>query len=98
MTTGVFVVLLFLPSRPSINHARAATAILLFLTRSSADGAYTIFAGTSNEIKVFCDMTGTSTGCGGGGWTLVMRIDGQKVRRNMPSLSYTGCIKNVDVF
>ena len=43
-------------------------------------------------------MTGASTGCGGGGWTLVMRIDGQKVRRNMPSLSYTGCIKNVDVF
>ncbi len=43
-------------------------------------------------------MTGASTGCGGGGWTLVMRIDGHKVWRNVPSLSYTGCIKKVDAF
>ncbi len=27
-------------------------------------------------MQVFCDMTGASTGCGGGGWTLVMRMDG----------------------
>ena len=45
----------------------------------STDGAYTIFDGTANEARVFCDMTGSLTGCGGGGWTLVMRIDGHKV-------------------
>ena len=53
--------------------------ILSSLFRGSADGAYTIFGGTANEARVFCDMTGASTGCNGGGWTLVMRIDGHKV-------------------
>ena len=38
-----------------------------------------MFVGTAEEIQVFCDMTGASTGCGGGGWTLVTRMDGHKV-------------------
>ncbi|XP_028398661.1 uncharacterized protein LOC114522223 [Dendronephthya gigantea] len=44
----------------------------------SSDGQHTVFPGTNKEAQVFCDMTGALTGCGGGGWTLVMRIDGQK--------------------
>ena len=29
-------------------------------------------------VPTFCQMTAL-TGCGGGGWTLVMKIDGSKV-------------------
>ena len=60
--------------------------ILSSLFRGSADDAYTIFGGTANEARVFCDMTGASTGCNGGGWTLVMRIDGHKVLSSKNSM------------
>ena len=34
----------------------------------------------SEEIRAFCVLNDTSLGsCGGGGWTLVMKIDGKKV-------------------
>jgi hypothetical protein len=36
---------------------------------------------TGKQATVYCDMTGASTGCGGGGWTMVMRINGQQVRK-----------------
>ena len=32
----------------------------------------------SQEIKVYCHMG--NFGCGGGGWTLAMKIDGTKVK------------------
>ena len=50
--------------------------------RGSSDGQHTVYPGTDKEAKVFCDMTGALTGCKGGGWTLVMRIDGQQVFMN----------------
>ena len=32
------------------------------------------------KLPVYCNMDGTGLGdCGGGGWTLVMKIDGAKV-------------------
>ena len=33
----------------------------------------------SGEIPVYCHMTSDIGECGGGGWTLVMKIDGSKV-------------------
>ena len=35
----------------------------------------------SEKIPVYCHMEGTTQleACGGGGWTLVMKIDGKKV-------------------
>ena len=35
----------------------------------------------TGNIPVYCHMTDTGIGnaCGGGGWTLVMKIDGRKV-------------------
>ena len=35
------------------------------------------------KIPVYCQMTSHGIGaCGGGGWTLVMKIDGHKVKRD----------------
>ena len=34
----------------------------------------------SAKVPVYCHMTSSGLGaCGGGGWTLVMKIDGTKV-------------------
>ena len=33
----------------------------------------------SGKIPVYCHMTSDVGECGGGGWTLVMKIDGSKV-------------------
>ena len=47
--------------------------------RSSENKAYLLDVGSA-KIPVYCHMTkhGLDT-CGGGGWTLVMKIDGTKV-------------------
>lgn len=43
------------------------------------DGSYCIRANSSAKYaNVFCHMTPIH-GCGDGGWTLVMKIDGHKV-------------------
>ena len=49
--------------------------------RSSENKAYLLDVGSA-KIPVYCHMTkhGLDT-CGGGGWTLVMKIDGSKVLR-----------------
>jgi len=33
----------------------------------------------SGKIPVYCHMTSDIGECGGGGWTMVMKIDGSKV-------------------
>lgn len=59
------------------------------LIRSERDGAYTKKLGNVS-IPVYCYMTYDGLGpCGGGGWTLVMKIDGKKVVNNIvPSFLY----------
>ncbi|XP_028396065.1 uncharacterized skeletal organic matrix protein 5-like isoform X2 [Dendronephthya gigantea] len=45
---------------------------------NSTDGVYSLKSVTSEEdYDVYCHMTDIET-CGGGGWTLVMKLDGNK--------------------
>ena len=42
------------------------------------DGAYNIYNnGDASVTKTYCQMTSLE-GCAGGGWTMVMKIDGKK--------------------
>lgn len=45
--------------------------------RSRGNKAYTLQTDVG-KVPVYCHMTSIE-GCGGGGWTLVMKIDGHKV-------------------
>ena len=45
--------------------------------RSEGNKAYFLQVGSVN-LPVYCHMTGLGA-CGGGGWTLVMKMDGAKV-------------------
>ena len=50
-----------------------------FLTRSKGNKEYLLNVGSA-KIPVYCHMTKHMLdACGGGGWTLVMKIDGSKV-------------------
>ena len=51
---------------------------LYLLFRSEGDKAYTVTLG-SELLPVYCHMTDDLGACGGGGWTLVMKIDGNQV-------------------
>lgn len=43
------------------------------------DGAYNIYNSEDASVtKTYCQMTSLE-GCAGGGWTMVMKIDGNKV-------------------
>ena len=48
--------------------------------RSLKSGAYQLMFG-SEEIPVYCHMgkAGNKTGCGDGGWTLAIKMNGTKV-------------------
>ena len=49
------------------------------MTRSKGNTAYLLDVG-STKVPVYCHMTKHGLdACGGGGWTLVMKIDGSKV-------------------
>jgi hypothetical protein len=53
--------------------------VLLFSSLTS--GNYTLQNQDSREnYDVYCHMA-TRSGCGQGGWTLVMKVDGKKVKR-----------------
>ena len=53
---------------------------LFLLFRSLSNGVYHLRNKSSlEEYQVYCHMTEIS-GCGSGGWTLVMKIDGVKVK------------------
>ena len=55
-------------------------------TREGENKAYLLNV-ESKLIPVYCHMEATELGaCGGGGWTLVMRIDGKKVAVGMQQL------------
>ena len=56
-------------------------SITVFLTevRFQGNNAY-LLQTECGYVPVYCQMTKSGMGaCGGGGWTLVMKIDGQKV-------------------
>ena len=53
---------------------------LPFLNRSFLSRVYKITFG-SQELPVYCHMG--DFGCGDGGWTMVMKIDGSKVSQNL---------------
>ena len=50
--------------------------------RNEGSGAYQISIGKNQHINVYCQMTSIA-GCHGGGWTLVMKIDGRSVRASV---------------
>ena len=52
---------------------------MVCFNRSSENKAYLLDVGSA-KIPVYCHMTKHGLdACGGGGWTLVMKIDGSKV-------------------
>ena len=54
--------------------------LILYLPCSNkGNGVYKINVTENEEIKVYCRMSLIS-GCSGGGWTMVMKMDGSKVR------------------
>ena len=52
-------------------------ASLLFSNSSS--GVYQITVGQNQVMNVYCQMSSVSN-CSGGGWTMVIKIDGSQVR------------------
>ena len=59
-------------------------------TRSQGNKAYLLNIESEN-IPVYCHMTSAGLGaCGGGGWTLVMKIDGSKVLRDFHNYFVNG--------
>lgn len=66
--------------------------ILSFYDRSRGNKAYILHMDVG-KIPVYCHMTSHGLGaCGGGGWTLVMKIDGHKV--TSPLLKTCFSVKN----
>ena len=74
--------------KTSIHNVHWQTFYCLFvLSRSLPNGIYKLQNSNSHEeYDVYCHMTEIS-GCGGGGWTLVMKLDGNKVKVNSASRS-----------
>ena len=64
-----YVILLF-------NHYADVFQYFLML-RSLGNGVYNL-GNSPEQYQVYCHMT-EIPGCGNGGWTLVMKIDGTKV-------------------
>ena len=53
--------------------------LFFFLSRAQGNRAYPLQM-RSGKVFVYCHMSSHGLGaCGGGGWTLVMKIDGNKV-------------------
>lgn len=54
------------------------------LSRPLPNGIYRLKNRYSfEEYNVYCHMS-EIVGCGGGGWTLVMKLDGEKVKKPKP--------------
>ena len=52
---------------------------ILFLIISLRENKAYMLQTDIGKIPVYCHMTSCFGACGGGGWTLVMKIDGSKV-------------------
>ena len=68
-----------LKAKYQIDQNKMAHFAFLLKFRTRENKAYDLNVGSEN-IPVFCLMEDTGMGtCGGGGWTLVMKIDGTEV-------------------
>ena len=66
------------PCLPSIKLS-VSQIIFVFIYRSLSNGSYTLSINNSpNKYHVYCHMAEIPS-CGPGGWTLVMKLDGNKV-------------------
>ncbi|CAB4029450.1 Hypothetical predicted protein, partial [Paramuricea clavata] len=61
---------------------------ILMSPRNNGNGVYQISVGNNKFIDVYCQMTNVS-GCKGGGWTMVMKIDGSLSTFNYSSFYWT---------
>ena len=74
--------------RPTLKKSRKKTPVFSifvfsFLIRSKENKDYMLQM-DSGKIPVYCHMTSHGIGaCGGGGWTLVLKIDGEKVHMTL---------------
>ena len=85
------------------NHNYILSRFILFIfisyfSRVKKDKAYSIVM-DSREVQVYCHMTDIP-GCNGGGWTLVMKLDGSKVLcfTCQCDAYYKSCVHSVFVF
>ena len=71
------------------------SALLFFSSYSAQDDkAYDLTLSSLGKIPVYCHMSDSGLGeCGGGGWTLVMKIDGTKVRLGIASRPSFPCLQ-----
>ena len=59
-------------------HIYANKKVFFYGLRANKD--YMLQVDEFTKLPVYCNMDGAGLGdCGGGGWTLVMKIDGAKV-------------------
>ncbi|XP_028408175.1 uncharacterized skeletal organic matrix protein 5-like [Dendronephthya gigantea] len=56
---------------------KSCKEILKSQSNNTASGVYKISVGSNEVMNVYCQMSSVS-GCSGGGWTMVMKIDGSK--------------------
>lgn len=55
--------------------------MICLLFSSTPNGVYYLKSNENSEIyPVYCYMSSLSAKCGGGGWTLVMKVDPDKVK------------------
>ena len=67
--------------RISSSLAKSNKFYLLRYFSAQEDQAYELTIPDVGKISVYCHMSDAGLGeCGGGGWTLVMKIDGNKVQ------------------
>ena len=71
------------------------SALFFFSSYSAQDDkAYDLTLSSLGKIPVYCHMSNSGLGeCGGGGWTLVMKIDGTKVRLGIASRPSFPCLQ-----
>ena len=67
------------PSQKVMSRAFCECIISYFSFRTEVNGNY-LLQMPSGKVSVYCHMSSQGLGsCSGGGWTLVMKIDGRKV-------------------
>ena len=62
----------------NLNKSSFRTFICYFMNSESKSDAYYLKTEDGGVARTYCHMENIQ-GCGGGGWTLVMKIDGAKV-------------------
>ena len=61
--------------------SREFTSVNIILFSSAPNGVYYLKSSDDSGLyPVYCHMSSLSAQCGGGGWTLVMKLDRDKVK------------------